>query len=287
MTQSRESGGWALVLGPGGPVGTAWLAGLAAGLRLAGVEPAAAEPIVGTSAGAIAGAMIATGRELAAVAELPLRGRDRPAADGSVMVRALELTGSPGLDPDEVRRRIGRLALEAEALPEERHRAGMQFLVGTDEWPVRRTGRPRLLITAVDVESGKPVVWDDGSGIPLTAAVAASSAAPGFAEPVTIAGRRYMDGAFGGGSNAYLAAGANACTGADADAGVVVLVEPIPQMSDGPGADVRIVPDERTLEAFGDNVGDMARWAPAYREGLRQAPAAAELIGSVVSVPGG
>ncbi|TDB89444.1 patatin-like phospholipase family protein, partial [Actinomadura sp. KC216] len=248
------------------------------GLRRAGLDPAAATPIVGTSAGAIAGAMIATGRDLAEVAELPPRGRERPPSDASVMVRAFELTADPDLDPDEVRRRIGRLALEADTPPEERHLAGMRYLVGTDAWPGRREGRPRLLVTAVDVASGRPVVWDGSDdGVPLTAAVAASSAAPGFAEPVTIGGRRYMDGAFGGGSNAHLAAGA----------GAVVLVEPLPQMSDGSGADVRIVPDEGAREAFGDDVGDMARWTPAYREGLRQAPAAAALIGSAIRGPAG
>ncbi|MEU8797984.1 patatin-like phospholipase family protein [Spirillospora sp. NPDC048819] len=275
-------GGWALVLGPGGPVGTAWLTGLAAGLRRAGTDPAAADVIVGTSAGAIAGAMIATGRDLAALAELPPSDEPRAAADGSVMARVFEIGGDSDLDPDEVRRRIGRLALEAEALPEERHLASMEFLVGrstaaggssaqdeTDEWPPGR-----LLITAVDVESGKPVVWDRTSGVPLAAAVAASSAAPGFAEPVTIGGRRYMDGAFGGGSNAGLAKGA----------GAVVLVEPMAHMSDGAGADVRIVPDEGALEAFGENVGDLARWAPVYREGFRQAAEAAARIRSVAGV---
>jgi NTE family protein len=45
----------ALVLGPGGPVGTAWLAGLAVGLRREGVDLGAAGLIVGTSAGAIVG----------------------------------------------------------------------------------------------------------------------------------------------------------------------------------------------------------------------------------------
>ncbi|MGP4026708.1 patatin-like phospholipase family protein [Actinomadura sp. 3N407] len=284
----HSGGGWALVLGPGGPVGTAWLTGLAAGLRLEGVDPAAADVIVGTSAGAIAGAMIATGRDLAAVAELPPSDGPREAADASVMARVFEIASASDLDPDEVRRRIGRLALEAEALPEERHRASMEFLVGrsavagesgesssqneTDEWP-----EGRLLITAVDVESGKPVVWDGTSGVPLTAAVAASSAAPGFAEPVTIGGRRYMDGAFGGGSNVGLAKGA----------GAVVLVEPLAHMSGGAGADVRIVPDEGALEAFGENVGDLARWAPVYREGFRQAAEAAERIRSAAGVPGG
>ncbi|MFG2085681.1 MULTISPECIES: patatin-like phospholipase family protein [unclassified Spirillospora] len=281
-------GGWALVLGPGGPVGTAWLTGLAAGLRRAGMDPAAADVIVGTSAGAIAGAAIATGRDLAELAELPLSDIPRAAPDGSVMARVFEIGRASDLDPDEIRRRIGRLALEAEALTEERHRASMEFLVGrsavagqpggasprnqTDEWP-----SGRLLITAVDVESGKPVVWDGTSGVPLTAAVAASSAAPGFAEPVTIGGRRYMDGAFGGGSNVGLAKGA----------GAVVLVEPMAHMSGGAEADVRIVPDEGALEAFGENVGDLTRWAPVYREGFRQAAEAAERIRPVAGVPGG
>ena len=43
----------AVVLGPGGPAGTAWMAGLAAGLRREGVDLGAADLIVGTSAGAI------------------------------------------------------------------------------------------------------------------------------------------------------------------------------------------------------------------------------------------
>ena len=50
----------AVVLGPGGPVGTAWLAGLAAGLRHEGVDLGAADLIVGTSAGAIVGAILAS-----------------------------------------------------------------------------------------------------------------------------------------------------------------------------------------------------------------------------------
>ncbi|MFA1545227.1 patatin-like phospholipase family protein [Actinomadura chokoriensis] len=264
---------WALVLGPGGPVGTAWLLGLAAGLREAGVDPAGADLIVGTSAGAIAGAAIMTGRDLPELAELPPRdGPPRAPADMSVMARAFELGADPDLAPDEVRRRIGRLALEAEALPEEEHRASMLFLVGTDEWP-----SGRLLVTGVDVAAGEPVVWDAASGVPLSAAVAASSAAPGFARPVTVGGRRYMDGAFGGGSNAALAKGA----------GTIVLVEPFGRLGDGAQAAVRIAPDERSQEVFGDNVGDMSRWTPAYREGRRQAAEAAELIAAALTVKSG
>ncbi|MDL4815664.1 patatin-like phospholipase family protein [Actinomadura opuntiae] len=261
-----QRGNWALVLGPGGPVGTAWLAGLAAGLREAGVDPAAAEPIAGTSAGAIAGAMIAAGRDLAAVAELPPPGGPRPAADPSVMERVFGLLRDPALAPDEARRRVGGLAMEATALPAEWHRERMRFLVGTDDWP----DRP-LLITGVDVASGEPVVWDRTSGVPLSAAVAASSAAPGYARPVEIGGRFYMDGAFGGGSWPWLAEGADA----------VVLIEPFAHMSDGSGGDVRIVPDEAALEAFGGDVGDVTRWSRCYRAGVRQAPEAARLLATV------
>ncbi|MFE9104056.1 patatin-like phospholipase family protein [Actinomadura geliboluensis] len=268
MTSSE----WALVLGPGGPVGTAWLLGLAAGLREAGTDPAGADLIVGTSASAIAGAAIAAGRDPAELAELPPRDGPRPPADLTVMTRVFELTADPDLAPDEVRRRIGRLALGAAALPAREHWKSMRFLVGTDEWPPGR-----LLITGVDAASGEPVVWDAASGVPLSAAVAASSAAPGFAAPVPIGRRLYFDGAFGGGSNAGLAAGA----------GTVVLVEPLPHLSDGTGADVRIVPDERSLEVFGRNVGDFSRWTPAYREGRRQAPEAARAIGGALAAAAG
>lgn len=53
----------ALVLGGGGPVGTAWTAGLLAGLNRAGTNLAIADRIIGTSAGAIVGAALAAGRD--------------------------------------------------------------------------------------------------------------------------------------------------------------------------------------------------------------------------------
>ena len=54
----------ALVLGGGGAVGVGWQTGLLTGLRGAGVDVAGAEAIVGTSAGALVGALLSSGREV-------------------------------------------------------------------------------------------------------------------------------------------------------------------------------------------------------------------------------
>jgi hypothetical protein len=58
---SKDSMTRAVVLSGGGRAGAAWMLGLAAGLREVGVDLAAADLIVGTSAGARTGAQLATG----------------------------------------------------------------------------------------------------------------------------------------------------------------------------------------------------------------------------------
>ncbi|RBQ13828.1 patatin-like phospholipase family protein [Spongiactinospora rosea] len=255
----------AVVLGPGGPVGTAWLLGLAAGLRRAGVDLADADLLIGTSAGAIAGAVLSAGRDLGEVADLPPAPPGRRAGDPTVMPRVLHILNAPGIDPNEALRQVGALALQADALPEEQHLTAMEHLIGTRTWP-----DIPLLITAVDAESGERVAWSRDSGVPLHAAVAASSAAPGYAVPITIDGHRYMDGALGGGSNARLADGA----------GTLILIEPIGHLlaATPVEADVRIGPDRAALEAFGPDVGDRSRWAQVYKSGHRQSAGIADRI---------
>src|SRR4029077_19401592 len=70
------------------------------------------------------------------------------------------------------------------------------------EWPEQR-----LVITAVDAESGEPRAFDRDSGGGLIDAVAASCARPLVWPPITIGGRRYIDGGVRSATNADLAAG--------------------------------------------------------------------------------
>jgi predicted acylesterase/phospholipase RssA len=78
-----------------------------------------------------------------------------------------------------------------------------------------------LLIPAVDLDRAERVVFGqaDLRDVPITHAVAASSAIPGFFEPYTIAGRDYVDGGVGFTGHADLAA--------EAGANLVVVVNPL------------------------------------------------------------
>ncbi|MGW6704304.1 patatin-like phospholipase family protein [Streptomyces sp. NPDC054956] len=277
----------ALVLGPGGPVGTAWMAGLAAGLRGSGVDLGEADLTVGTSAGAIVGAMLATGQDLDRLdAQVRVPRADAPGreAEPALIGAVFAVLGEPGLEPGEARRRVGRIALDhadsdaASASEAERALlAGRAALIGANAWPERQ-----LLIAAVDAASGEPVVWDRTSGVPLVHAVAASSAFPGAEPPVSVQGRRYMDGALRAGTNADLAAGA----------GTLVVIEPMAHLFPrerleeqlavaGARTVVTVGPDPDAVRAFGPDLQDLANWQPAYRAGLDQAVATAERLRSV------
>lgn len=260
----------AVVLGPGGPVGTAWLAGLAAGLRREGVDLGAAGLIVGTSAGAIVGAILAGGGDLDWLAVLP-----PPTDPGGVRTDPQRLTevfatlGDTELERAEALRRVGRLAVTASTGGEDASIARMRSLVGTVEWP----DRP-LLIPAVDAETGEAVIWDRHGSASLPEAVAASIAFPATAPPITIDGRRYIDGALRAGTNVDLAG----------DARVLIVAEPMAHMfgtdgvTAGEGVVVRLVPNAEAIEAFGPDITDHATWEPAYQAGVRQAPDAAGRI---------
>jgi len=264
----------AVVLGPGGPVGTAWLAGLAAGLRRKGVDLGAADLVVGTSAGAIVGAILASGGDLDRLATLPAPTHPVGGVrtDPEKLAEVFAILGDTDLERVEALRRAGRLAVTASTGTEEAAIARMRFLVGGAEWPTRP-----LLITSVDAETGEPVIWDRHGAASLPEAVAASTAFPATAPPITIGGRRYIDGALRSGTNTDLAGAAR----------VLIVAEPTAHMFGTNGSEpdetvvVRLVPDAEAIEAFGPDITDLATWAPAYQAGVRQAPDAAKRIRAV------
>ncbi len=199
----------AVVLGGGGPVGIGWESGLAVGLLEGGVDLAAADAIFGTSAGSFVGAQLALGLDIAETAALLLETSAIAMASnaGPSITEGLQaltdfltdavLAGAPA---DEVRRSIGRLALEADVVAEDDF-VDLFAVLKDSPWP------ERFACTAVEATEAEFVVWRSGSGADLQRAVASSCAVPMVCPPVTIGGRRYMDGGVRSPLNADLAQG--------------------------------------------------------------------------------
>jgi NTE family protein len=180
-----------LVLGGGGAVGVSWQVGLIGGLRDAGVELADANEVLGTSAGALVGALLASDLDVAdALAALAALGTN---IDAHTMTAAnttfLDSMHRANLasDPEQAIRDVGCTALTAYTIPEDTY-LGLFALLDGIAWPAG------FRCTAIDTVSGELVVWDQNSGVPLRDAVASSCAIPALFPPVTIMGRRYMDG---------------------------------------------------------------------------------------------
>jgi NTE family protein len=273
----------ALVLGGGGLTGIAWEWGVLAGLREAGVDLTTADLVVGTSAGSVVGAQLAGGvdpeerytRQLEAP-DSELAARMDPwtlARWGWAVLRAR--------DARQAGRNLGRVALRSRTLPETVRREVIASRLPVKAWPERA-----LLLTAVDAGSGERVVFDRNSGVELVDAVAASCAVPGVWPPVTVDGRRLIDGGVHSPANADLAAGAD----------VVVILAPLVR-GFGPIAGVErqaaalrahatvavVQPDAAALRAIGRNVLDPARRPGAARAGRAQAAPAAGRIAEVWS----
>jgi NTE family protein len=121
------------------------------------------------------------------------------------------------------------------------------------------------------------VTFDASSGVDLVDAVGASCAVPGVWPPVTINGRRLMDGGMRSPANADLAAGYDR----------VVVVAPITQglrpmpsaldqareLARSCQAVALVTPDAAAVAAFGRNLLDPRTRAPSARAGHAQAAA--------------
>lgn len=280
MTDQRT----ALVLGGGGITGIAWEIGLLAGLAEAGTDLRGADLVVGTSAGSVVGAQVAGGvdlEEMYARQLLPATGEKAARLNRATLAQfGWALLRSRGRDVD-FRRRVGALALAAEKAgmtPSEQERLDVigARLAGT-QWTEQK-----LVITAVDAETGEFRPFDRDSGVSLLHAVAASCAVPGVYPPVTIDGRRYVDGGMRSAANADLAAGYDR----------LVVLAPIPR-GIGPMASVDaqvsglvarvavVSPDADSRKAIGRNVLDPVAREPSARAGRAQAAGVAARVAEV------
>lgn len=200
--------GRTMVLGGGGVAGIAWMTGLLLGLAEAGADLRGADRMIGTSAGATVAAQLGSG-----VALPMLYARQ---VDPSL--QPPELMPAPGLfdrfllritalieagDAAALLREMGRLALEAETVDEPARRRVIEARLPSPDWPAQA-----ITIVAVDAQSGETRLFDRDGDVGLVDAVAASCAVPGVWPPVSIDGRRLVDGGIRSTDNLDLAAGA-------------------------------------------------------------------------------
>jgi NTE family protein len=218
-----------LVLGAGGVLGGAWLTGaLHALARETEWDPASADYVVGTSAGAMIGSLLTAGvppwfmvAHSRGESFEGLTGPDgRPAADADRAAGAVFRLhrGLPGIGP-------GSLRMAFTALSNPLRHTPLQLLAGwlpaglvsteplkevvgravSDPW----VEHPNFWAVTCDYRTGRRVPFGREGSPParLADAVAASCAIPGFYRPVEIGGRCYVDGGVCSPSSVDLLAG--------------------------------------------------------------------------------
>jgi len=283
----------ALVLGGGGPVGEAWESGVIRGLMEKGVDLSHADLIVGTSAGAIVGARLASRMSPSDFINAALAPSDGPPPDQnsaspppdlSFLATRLEEKGAGGRAQQLIRAELGEWALKVRpVLSESQFVASYQRRFPEKEWP----GRAYECVS-VDTADGSLRVWSESSSVPLAVAVASSCALPGIFAPVAINGHRYMDGGVRSVTNADLAHG---CKTALVLAPTVGPDDPLAKSFTRPlrgelvtlgnsGCKVELIaPDAASISAFGGALGDENHRAPAFKAGhLEGRNKAAEII---------
>ncbi len=273
----------ALVLGGGGLTGVAWEIGILAGLAEHGVDLTDADLVIGTSAGSVVGVDVRSGTSLAEF----YTGQSAPYEPGEVTAKmGRAVLAKYGLavgftwKSEVAMKRVGRLALRSRTESEAERRKVFESRLPIRDWPAGR-----LQVTAVEAASGEFTVFDATSEVSLIDAVGASCAVPGIWPPVTINGKRYMDGGMRSAANVDLAAGHER----------VVVIAPLIQ-GFGPIASVAsqvrqltasgstvivIKPDKAALMAIGKNVLDPVNRPAAAKAGFTQAAAEAPEVAKI------
>lgn len=195
-----------LVLGGGGLTGTAFHAGVVAGLaQFVGWDARDAQVIVGTSAGSTTAALLRAGLPPADL--LARMSGTPPSAEGERVLGGLgplhqphrrerppRRPAAPGLLPSIARRPWRyRPGIAAAALLPEGNLAvdaGVSWIGELfDRWPDRPTW-----ICTVRLDDGARVVFGRDATASMREAVTASCAIPGYFSPVVIDGHRHVDG---------------------------------------------------------------------------------------------
>lgn len=268
--------GRALVLAGGGLAGIAWETGVLQGIS--DEVPAAGEALlrsgvlVGTSAGSTVAAQLGSGLPVAELFDRQVAGDSHEIHPGVSVEAITELFLTAMLIPDATKeqklQKIGAVATSTETVPEAVRREVIAHRLPSHDWPQRT-----LRVTAIDIDTGELVVFDNSSGVDLVDAVAASCAVPGVWPPVTIGDRRFMDGGVGSTVNMSAAR----------DCGVAVALVPSGQDSPSPwgtaaaeeidafpGASLAVFADSESLAAYGPNPLDPACRAPSAQAGRTQ-----------------
>ncbi len=221
---------WGLVLGGGGVLGGAWMVGaLSAVQQVHGLDPRQAELIVGTSAGSVMAALLGAG---VSVPELRAHQLGEEVSSGP-LARLAEATGwsydraTGGSNPPPpkfsllppgahlVTQNLGRLhrlpptAVLAALMPEGRGTLGAVGRLISGLVPSGWCDHPGVRAVAMELDSGHRVPFGapTAPAADLADAVMASCAIPGWYSPVTIGGRRYVDGGACSATNVDLLAG--------------------------------------------------------------------------------
>lgn len=213
-----------LVLGSGGLLGFTWtVAALHAYQQAEGIDARDVEVCVGTSAGAVVAALLGRGVSVDAMLRHQ-RGEPADPSDPAIdwdydVDSGGALPPHPGLGIGSARlaavvlrhpRRIPAQAALTAILPPGRGTftpmARMIAGLGGSDWPIA----PRPWLVALDYDAGDRVAFGrrDAPAASLAEGVMASCAIPGWYAPVTIGGRRYIDGGVWSATSLDLLAGA-------------------------------------------------------------------------------
>ncbi len=199
------------MLGGGGVLGAAWMVGaLCAIEEVHGIDLRTVDNIVGTSAGAVIGALLASGVSPDQVRRHQL---GEPVNDGPLAgfwwdydnATGGSRPGVPHFGPGSANllRNIGRLrqmpptAVLSAFLPEGRGSlARVGHLIEAVNPPGEWSSHSGTYICTMDYETGERVAFGSPGAPPaeLAEAVMASCAIPAWFSPVVINGRRYVDG---------------------------------------------------------------------------------------------